>query len=69
MEIKVHRYSLDCGCSISHKDEVITCGAEEGFIGNENDRRAMDLCDKSWKEWEESDEYEAHLKEVKRRNP
>ena len=62
---------LECGCMISSDKGggVIPCYAEEGFIGNENDRRAMDLCDKSWKEWKDSDEYETHLKEVREKNP
>ena len=61
---------LKCGCMISSDGGggLIPCYAEYGDMRKKKDREALELCNKYWKEWQKSDDYKKHLKEVQERN-
>ena len=61
---------LDCGCMISADGGggVMSCYAEFGDMRKTEDKKQLELCDKSWTNWFKSKEYKAHIKEVQYRN-
>lgn len=56
---------LECGCMISSDAGgcVMDC-----FSGYGDDEDAKLLCEKSWNEWQKTDDYQLHLKECEERN-
>ena len=71
MTNRTYDRTLKCGCMISSDGGggIIPCYAEYGDIIKKKDREALELHEKYWKEWQASDDYKKHLKEVKERNP
>jgi hypothetical protein len=67
---RVFDRKLECGCLISSDKGggVIPCYAEYGDMKKKEDREALKLCQKSWKKWLNSKDYQKHLKEVRERN-
>ena len=61
---------LPCGCLISSDSGggVMPCYAEYGDMSKDEDRKQLELCNKSWDKWFKSKDYKEHCKEVARRN-
>ena len=67
---RIYDRILKCGCMISSDagGGVMDCYAEYGDMSKEEDKKALELHIKCWKEWLKSDDYKLHCKEVNERN-